>query len=100
MNNCEYKLVKQTHKLYYQGDKITKHAKFYIILFGKLALVRQVEQEGEEVKRIIGAYSIGRTVGEEVVVDQKYKDGQGKWGLGVFLDTRLERFGMGIIVAF
>lgn len=92
MNNCEYKLLKQTHKLYYQGDKITKHAKFYIILFGKLALVRHIKDE-ETVKRIIGAYTIGRTVGEEVIVDQKYKDNKADGKLGGSQITFLKRGG-------
>lgn len=49
---------------------------FYIILFGKLALVRQSEptdpDDDEPAKRIIGAFRIGKTVGEEVIVDQNY----------------------------
>ena len=65
LNNCELKLVKQTHKLYYQGDAKTKTDCFYIILFGKFALVR----EHEGTKRIICAERIGRTVGEEIALE-------------------------------
>lgn len=71
MNNCEFKLIKQTHKLYYQGDKQSSSDWFYIILFGKIWLVRQNEED--ESKRIIGAYRVGRTIGEDIIVDKNYE---------------------------
>mmetsp|Transcript_21842 Transcript_21842/g.19382 ORF Transcript_21842/g.19382 Transcript_21842/m.19382 type:complete len:129 (+) Transcript_21842:200-586(+) len=68
LNNSEFKLVKQTHKVYYQNDPIDKNDSLYIILFGKLVLVRQNEENKS--KRIIGSYTIGRTVGEEAILDK------------------------------
>ena len=70
LKNCEMKLVKHTHKLYYQGDLKTQNDSFYIILFGKLTLVRQNEED--QSKRIIGSYQIGKTVGEEAILDKNY----------------------------
>jgi len=70
MNNCEFKIVKQTHKVYYQGDAKSKDDWFYIILFGKLSLVRK-SSDGE--KRIITAMRIGRTAGEEAIIDKNYE---------------------------
>ena len=42
IGNSEVKLLKQTHRLYYDGDAKTKTDLIYIILYGRFGLIKEI----------------------------------------------------------
>ena len=56
ISNSEIKLLKQTHRLYYDGDTKTKSDLIYIILFGRFGLIKEINGK----KRIISTIKIGK----------------------------------------